>query len=67
MRVASNTAEGFVAILKALPEHERDAVVARLAKDKQLVEDILDIATIQQRRSESSVQFREYLRKKQKG
>ena len=58
------TADGFVAVLKALPKAERDAVVVRIAQDKDFAEDILDLALIEARRHEPSRPFREYLSKR---
>ncbi|HPO16009.1 MAG TPA: hypothetical protein PLI09_21410 [Candidatus Hydrogenedentes bacterium] len=58
-------AEGFLAVLKALPKAEQDAVVARIAKDADFSHDILDLATIAARRKEPSRRFRDYLARKQ--
>lgn len=61
MAKAEATAEGFLAVLKALPKRQRDAVVVRIARDKQFAHDILDLAVIEQRRREPSRPFRDYL------
>jgi hypothetical protein len=58
------TAEGFVQILKALPKAQRDAVIVRIAQDREFQKDILDLATIEQRRDEPSRSFRAYLAEK---
>lgn len=57
-------AKGFMAVLKALPKAERDAVVVRIARDKEFARDILDLATIEKRRGEPARPFRDYLREK---
>jgi len=62
-----STAEGFVAVLKALPKAERDAVVVRIAQDKEFTQDIVDVATIAARRKEPARSFRKYLAEKQSG
>jgi hypothetical protein len=61
MTKAEATAEVFLTALKALPKQERDAVLRRIAKDKALARDLLDLATVEQRRREQSRPFREYL------
>jgi len=55
------TADVFFAALKALPKAERDAVLVRIARDKVLRHDMLDLATIADRRDEPSRPFRDYL------
>jgi inorganic pyrophosphatase len=67
MTNAESTAEGFVAVLKALPKAERDAVVVRIARDKEFARDIVDLATIAERRKEPRRAFRKYLAEKQGG
>lgn len=58
------TAEVFVTALRALPEKERRSVLARIADEKDLREDLFDLALIAQRRHEPSRPFREYLEEK---
>lgn len=60
------TAEGFVNVLKALPRAQRDAVIVRIAQDREFQKDILDLAAIEQRRDEPSRSFRDYLAEKKK-
>ncbi len=60
------TAEVFLLALKALPQDERDAVLVRIARDKDFANDILDLAMIADRRDEPSRPFREYLSEKRK-
>jgi hypothetical protein len=55
------TADVFLTALKALPKGERDAVLVKIARDKALARDILDLALIATRRSEPSRPFRDYL------
>ena len=58
------TAEVFLTALRALPKAERDAVVVRIAQNRAFARDILDLATIADRRGEPSRPFREYLAEK---
>lgn len=53
-------AEVFYTVLKALTKSERDAVLVRIAGDKTLSRDLMDLATIAQRRHEPSRPFRQY-------
>ena len=55
------TADVFLTALKALPRAERDAVVARIARDAEFARDILDLALITKRRREPARPFRAYL------
>ena len=52
------TADVFLMAFKALPKSERDAVIVRIAQDRSLARDLLDLATIAQRRREPSRAFR---------
>jgi len=52
------TADVFLTAFRALPKTERDAVIVRIAQDKSLARDLLDLATIAQRRCEPSRAFR---------
>ena len=60
------TAEVFLTAFKALPKTERDAVIVRIAQDKSLARDLLDLATIAQRRREPSRPFAQYLADRKK-
>jgi hypothetical protein len=61
-------ADVFLFAFKALPKRERDAILVRIARDKSLARDLLDLAVIAKRRSQPSRPFREYLaQKKRKG
>ncbi len=50
--------------LKGLPKKERDAVITKIAMDKNFARDILDLATIASRRGERARKFEDYLRRK---
>ena len=60
------TAEVFVTAFRALPKLERDAVLVRIACDRSLRQDLLDLATIAKRQREGSRSFREYLDERRK-
>jgi hypothetical protein len=64
MTNAEVTAESFLNVLNALPKAERDAVIVRMAHDESIVRDLLDLATIEERREESGRPFREFLAEK---
>jgi hypothetical protein len=55
------TAEVFLQAFRALPKKERDEVLVRLAQDKRLGRDFLDLIVIADRGNEPSRPFREYL------
>ena len=57
MNVHEATAEVFLTAFKALPESEKNIFFTNLVKDQELLEDILDIATMESRREESSRSF----------
>ncbi len=58
------TAEVFLTAFRALSRKERQAVLARLASDPDLREDLYDLALVTQRRDEPSRPLREYLAEK---
>lgn len=60
MTNAQTTAEGFLAVLKALPKSERDAVIVRIAQDKEIGRDLVDLAIVAKRMDEPSRPFGEY-------
>lgn len=64
MTTTQATAEVFLTALRALPKKQRDAVLTRIAEDKGLREDLLDLALIASRRNEPSRPFRKYLAEK---
>jgi len=57
-------AEVFWLALKGLPKKEQQLVVQKLLQDRELVGDLLDIALIEQRRSEPSRSLEEHLAEK---
>ena len=59
-------ADVFMAALHALPKGDRDEVLVRIADDRSLRRDLLDLATIAERQSETSRPFREYLGERRK-
>ncbi|MCB1325691.1 MAG: hypothetical protein H7A21_13800 [Spirochaetales bacterium] len=61
MGEAEATAEVFITAFKALPQESRDRFLAYLAQDPELLEDLMDLAVIEQRRSEPSRPLREVL------
>jgi hypothetical protein len=61
MTVSQATAEVFLTALRALPDEERQAVLAHIVEDEEWQEDIQDLAVFTQRRSEPSRPFREFL------
>ena len=60
------TAEVFLTALKALPKSERDAILVRIAHDKEFAHDLRDLVVIANRRQEPSRPFRDYLAKRKK-
>ena len=68
MGAAQAKAEVFWMAFKGLPKKERESVVEKLLRDKDFMEDLIDIAVIRQRRREPSRPLNDYLsdRKKNK-
>ena len=60
------TAEVFMTALRAMSKGDRDEVLVRIAHDRSLRRDLLDLATIAERQSERSKPFREYLGERRK-
>jgi len=61
LNAIESKAEVYFMALQSLTQAEREAVIARLLEDPALREDILDLATIQQRQDEPSRAFSKYL------
>ena len=59
--VVRETADTVYATFRSLKKSEREAVIERLLQDQQFREDLLDIATIEQRRTEPGRPLREHL------
>ncbi len=55
-------AEVFLSAFLSLPKAGRDRFLLALLKDKAIRRDLMDLATIEERRKEPSRPFREYLR-----
>lgn len=60
------TAAVFWTAFKALPKREQEAIVVRLLGDKEFVEDLMDIARIEQARREpgEDTPLRDYMGKR---
>ena len=56
------SAERLLIAIRSLPKRERQSVLLGLVKDKILRRDLIDLATIEERRNEPSRPFREYLK-----
>jgi len=61
MTAVEATSEVFWIAFRALPKKEREAVVEKILKDKEFMEDLIDIVIIEQRRKEPSRSLDEYL------
>ena len=59
-------AEVFWLAFKGLPRKKQQLIVPKLLQDREFVEDLLDIAIIEQRRSEPSRPLEEYLADKER-
>ncbi|MCL4536388.1 MAG: hypothetical protein M1610_02185, partial [Nitrospirae bacterium] len=58
----------FWTAFRALPKKQREAVIEKLLKDKEFMEDLIDIVIIEQRRKEPSRSLDEYIaERKRKG
>lgn len=66
MTASEATAEVFWTAFRALPKKEREAVVAKLLRDKEFIEDLMDIVILEERRREPSGSLDEYLSHKRK-
>ncbi len=61
MSVKEAKTEVFWMAFKGLPKKERRSVVERLLKDVEFMEDLIDIAILEQRREEPSRPLEDYL------
>ena len=61
MTTTEATAEVFWSAFRSLPKKEREAVVEKLLKDKEFMEELIDIVIFEQRRNEPSRSLDEYL------
>ena len=62
MTESEATAEVFWTAFKGLPRVQRHAILERIVKDKNLRHDLMDLATIENRRSEPERSLRDYLK-----
>lgn len=62
---AEATAEIFMTALKALPERTRERIYEHLARDPELMEDLLDTALIESRRDEPTRPLEDVLKELQ--
>jgi hypothetical protein len=61
MTTVEATSEVFWTAFRALPKKQRGAVIEKLLKDKEFMEDLIDTVIIEQRRREPSRSLDEYL------
>jgi hypothetical protein len=61
MTTSQATAEVFLTAFRALPKKEQQTVLALITEDKELREDLLDMAVLTQRQNEPSRPFREFI------
>lgn len=61
MRAEEAKAEVFWLAFKGLAKKEQQLVVQKLLQDREFLEDLIDIAIIEERRSEPSRPLEEYL------
>ncbi len=66
MSLIEAKADVFWMAFKGLPRKERQSVIERLLTDKEFMEDLIDIATIELRREEPSRPLENYLAEKEK-
>ena len=55
-------AEGFLMAIRSLPKRDRELILLGLVKDRNLRHDLIDLATIEERKKEPSRPFRDYLK-----
>jgi hypothetical protein len=66
MGAAQAKAEVFWMAFKGLPKKERESVIERLLKDKEFMEDLIDLAALRQRGKEPSRPVEDYLAERKK-
>lgn len=66
MTVIQAKAEVFWMAFRGLPKKEKQSIIERLLKDKEFMEDLIDIAILRQRREEPSRPLEEYLAERKK-
>ena len=66
MTTTEATSEVFLTAFRALPKKEREAVIEKMLREKEFIEDLIDIVIIEQRRKEPSRSLDEYLADRKK-
>ncbi len=61
MTTIDATSEVFMTAFRALPKKAREAVVDKMLRDREFREDLMDAATVEQRRKEPSRPLEDYL------
>jgi hypothetical protein len=61
MTTIEATSEVFLTAFRALPKKTRAAVVDKMLRDKEFLEDLMDTIIIEQRRKEPSRSLEDYL------
>ncbi|MFC1717457.1 hypothetical protein ACFL6S_27600 [Candidatus Poribacteria bacterium] len=61
MTTIEATAEVFWTAFRALPKKEREAIVERLLRDEEFMEDLIDIVILEERQNEPSRSLDKYL------
>lgn len=60
MTATEATAEVFWTAFRSLSKKEREAVVERLLRDREFMEDLIDVVILEQRKNEPSRSLDEY-------
>jgi len=66
MTLQEAKAEVFWMAFKSMSKKERQSVIERLLKEKEFMEDLIDIVILEQRRDEPSRPLEDYLAEKKK-
>jgi hypothetical protein len=66
MTASQVKAEIFWMAFRGLPKKEKQSVIERLLKDKEFMEDLIDLAILKQRRKEPSRPLEDYLAERKK-
>lgn len=66
MTTTEATAEVFWTAFRALPKKAREAIVEKLLRDREFLEDLIDIVILEQRQKEPSRPLDEYLADRRK-
>ncbi len=66
MNSTTATAEVFITAFRSLKKREQEVVLRGLIADKELRQDLIDIAILEQRKNEPSRSFSSYLRDRKK-